>query len=267
MYYFYEDFFKFVEADSPTWIDRAGVAVPVEGSTYLWTILSPWRIPLAVLAVFLLALSAVKLWKGSPRARVLSLFTLWGVLAPQVIWYTEFLIDWHGSAGLSTALLAAMTIVTIPTLLLYDGVDTLDDWTPLESGRARLLTYAVSLGWIGYIATNVLDHSYQSESALGYGGALVAVVLSGIAVLGLFRLKAWALWAGVAAAVALAMVPFAISANSGTYLPSGGYIDAIVASTSTCGVRTVAYAAIPVALSVFIVGPYLRAFMRKALGR
>ena len=48
-----------------------------------------------VLVVALLGVSALRLSRGQSGARALSLFTLWGVLLPQALWFTEFAVDWN----------------------------------------------------------------------------------------------------------------------------------------------------------------------------
>jgi hypothetical protein len=134
--------------------DPAGLSVHVAG--YVWTILSPWRIPLAILSVMLLALSAARLWRGTPNARVLALATLWGVLLPQVVWYPELVVDWY-QGQIGTVLAYGLFAVLMPTALLYDGAQTLGGWGAQVS-RARLFATATLLGWIAFLGTNLLDH-------------------------------------------------------------------------------------------------------------
>ena len=59
VFYFWQDWFQYYRVGGAMQVDPAGVAVPV--TEYIWTILSPWRIPLALLAVSLLGLSSYKL--------------------------------------------------------------------------------------------------------------------------------------------------------------------------------------------------------------
>jgi hypothetical protein len=265
VFYFWEDFFKYVQIGGPVMTDRAGVAVPVDGSPYLWTILSPWRPALSALAVGLLGLSAVGLWRGRPRARVLALVTLWGVLLPQVLWYAEFVVDWHNGAGLTTVLVAAFAVVAVPTMLLFEGRETLSDWRPLGAGRARLLVAAIALGWLGHLATNFLDHSYRDQGWMAYGAAFLAVPLSALAIAGIINLRSWALWAGVGAALSLAMVP--LSFEPSWAYGGAGYLDTMVSATTGSELRQLATAIVPIAAIWALTAPFLHAFVRKALAQ
>jgi hypothetical protein len=255
--YFWQDWFQYLHADSPMLIGPAGVTIPATGC--MSTILGPWRVPLALLAVVLLGVSGLKLWRGTARSRVLALVTLWGVVLPQVLWYTEFVVDWH-TGQVFTVVLAALFAVAVPTALLFEGRNTFGAWGA-SAGRARLFFATVALGWIGFLATNLLDHSYQVESTTAYLGALLAIPLAAAAMIGILRLRSWALWAAVAAAGSLAIVPFALS--DATYLRSGGYIDSFVQSTTTSTGATLFAALIPVAIVWLCVAPFLHAFIRK----
>lgn len=259
IFYFWEDWFQYFHADSPMSFDPAGVSVPV--TAYIWTILSPWRIPLALLSIVLLGISGVKLWQGSPRSRVLALVTLWGVLLPQVLWYTEFVVDWQ-QGQVFTVVLSGMFAVMVPTALLFEGRDTFGEWGA-SAGRARLFLTAVALGWIGFLSTNLLDHSYQVESTTAYMGALFAIPLAAAAIIGILRLRTWALWAGVAAAGALAVVPLAVT--DATYLHSGGYIDTFVHGTTSTTFSALFAAMIPVAVVWLCAAPFLHAFVKKCV--
>ena len=259
IFYFWEDWFQYLRADSPVAFDPAGVSVPV--TAYIWTILSPWRIPLALLSVVLLGVSSVKLWQGTPRSRVLSLVTLWGVLLPQMFWYTEFAVDWY-QGQVFTVMLSGMFAVMVPTALLYEGNATFGEWGA-HAGRGRLFLLAVTLGWIGFLSTNLLDHSYQVESTTAYMGALLAIPLAAAAIIGILRLRTWALWAGVAAAGALAIVPLAVTDAS--YFSSGGYIDAFVHGTTGTTFAALFAAVLPVAIVWLCAAPFLHAFVKKCV--
>jgi hypothetical protein len=206
LFYFYEDFFRHLGSGSFL-VDRSGIAVPVAGHSFAWTLLSPWRLVFASVAVALLAVSAQRLWRGRANARALSLLTLWGVVLPQVLWYTEFLVDWHGGQAIATALFAALAIVAMPTMLLYEGSETLGDWGSLVPGRGRLLASAIALGWVAMLGTELLDHSYQMPTWISFGAALASVGLAGAAISGILELRSWALWAGVGSALASGRVP------------------------------------------------------------
>lgn len=255
--YFWQDWFQYLHADSPMLIGPAGVVIPA--TDCMSTILGPWRVPLALLAVVLLGVSALKLWRGTARSRVLALVTLWGVLLPQVLWYTEFVVDWH-TGQVFTVVLAALFAVAVPTALLFEGRKTLGAWGA-TAGRARLFFATVALGWIGFLSTNLLDHSFQVESTTAYLGALLAIPLSAAAIIGILRLRSWALWAAVAAAGSLAIVPFALS--DAAYRRSGGYIDTFVQGTTTTTFAALFAALIPIAIVWLCIAPYLHAFIRK----
>jgi hypothetical protein len=257
--YFWLDWFQFLHADSPMHIDPAGVAIPVNACVS--TILGPWRVPLAMLAVVLLGVSGIGLWRGRAHARALSLVTLWGVLLPQVLWYTEFVVDWYQGQVL-TVVLSGLFAVMIPSALLFEGRSTLGAWG-VGAGRPRLFLATVALGWIGFLSTNLLDHSYQVESTTAYVGALLAIPLAAAAMIGILRLRSWALWAAVASASSLAIVPFALS--DATYFHSGGYIDSFVQSTTSTTSAALFAAMIPVALVWLCIAPFLHAFIRKCL--
>lgn len=259
IWYFWVDWFQYLRPNAPMMSDPAGLSVHVAG--YMWTILSPWRIPLAILSVMLLALSAARLWRGTPNARVLALATLWGVLLPQVFWYTELVVDWY-QGQIGTVLAYGLFAVLMPTALLYDGAQTFGGWGAQVS-RGRLFATATLLGWIAFLGTNLLDHSYQTDSTLACVGALLAVCLGGAAAVGILRLRTWALWAGVAAAVALALVPLAMT--DARYLHSGGYIDAFVYNTSGTGARAFLSAVLPVATIWMCAAPFLHAFVKKCV--
>ncbi len=262
VWYFYEDFFKYMQVGSIMMVERSGWMVSVD-YPYLWTVLSPWRIVGAILAVSLLAMSASALWSGRARARTLSLLSLWGVALPQVFWYTEFVIDWRGGAHLDTVLLVAAAAVLIPTALLYSGKNTLRDWNP-TAGALRLFAMAVALGWLAFAATEFLDHSYQVNSWAAYGGATAAVLLAGLAVRGIYHMRAWALWTGVVAAVALTIVPLMATING--FIPTRGYMDEIYMATTGCDARLALSMFIPVAIVWGLGAPYLHGFVRRLRG-
>jgi hypothetical protein len=262
-WYFYEDFFKYMQAGAVMTTDRSGWMVSVD-YPYLWTILSPWRVIGAALTVGLLGVSARSLWHGRPGARALSLLTMWGVLLPQVFWYTEFVFDWHQSmhvGGLmADVFLAGLVTVAVPSVLLYAGPNTLSDWNPAP-GSFRLLALAVSMCWLSFGATEFLDHAYQLMSWGAYTGAFAAVFLGALAAYGLFGLRTWALWLGVGAAVALAVVPLA--AASSCYLASGGYMDEIRMATTGSDARVALSMILPLAVVWFLGAPYLHGFVRR----
>jgi hypothetical protein len=266
VWYFYEDFFKYMQAGAIMATDRSGWMVSVD-YPYLWSILSPWRIVGAALTVALLGVSARSLWHERPGARALSLLTMWGVLLPQVFWYTEFVVDWHQSANLGAHLadviLAGLATVAVPSALLYAGPTTLNDWNPAP-GAFRLLALAVSMCWLSFGATEFLDHSYQLMSWGAYTGAFAAVFLGALAAYGLFGLRTWALWLGVGAGLALALVPLA--AASSAYLASGGYMDDIRMATTGSDTRVALSMILPLGVVWFLGAPYLHGFVRRLRG-
>ncbi|HWN69367.1 MAG TPA: hypothetical protein VNM90_17120 [Haliangium sp.] len=262
VWYFYEDFFKYLQAGAIMTTDRSGWMVSVD-YPYLWSILSPWRMVGAALTVALLGVSARSLWHARPRARALSLLTMWGVLLPQVFWYTEFALDWHQGAYLADVVLGSLVLVAVPSVLLYAGPATLSDWNPAP-GSLRLLALAVSMCWLSFGATEFLDHSYQLMSWGAYTGAFAAVFLGALAAYGLFGLRTWALWLGVGAGLALALVP--LTAASSSYLASGGYMDDIRLATTGSDTRVALSMILPLAVVWFLGAPYLHGFVRRLRG-
>lgn len=264
IFYFYEDFFKYIEPGYTHYMtDRSGVAVHVSG--YTWTVLSPFRLLMAIATVFMLGLAAVSLLRGSRVGRPLALTTLWGVLLPQMFWYTEFVVDWHAGHGLSAVIAVALLIAALPTALLYEGRRTLAGWSPRCASPGRVVGSAVALGWLGFVATECLDHSYQLTSNAAYAGALVAVGLAVAGIYGLLRLRAWALPVSVGAALSFALVPLAFQWTQ--YRPSGGYIDAAVTSTTGSLYASTLTALLPLAVIYMVAGPYLKAFARRLTAR
>lgn len=269
VFYFYEDFFQYLGNGAPTMTDRTGWIVWVGPAAnadgyYLVSILSPWRILGALLAVGMLSVSSLALWRNRPRARALSLITLWGVLFPQILWYTEFLVDWHQGQGLLESFMLAVAVCALPTALLSRSGRALADWSCSNPGR--LLGFAVASAWIGFAATEFMDHAYQLDSWTAYSGALAAVVLSIVAVRGIYHLRTWGLVAGVGAAVALAMIPLAATWTS--YVPNGtiigqGFIDGLHSTTAGSDCRASLSMLIPMAALCALAAPFLSAFVRK----
>jgi hypothetical protein len=263
IFYFYEDFFKYIEPGFTHYMsDRSGVAVHVSGFT--WTVLSPFRLILAAVTICLLGLAAISLLRNHRHARPLAITTLWGVLLPQMFWYTEFVVDWHQGHGLASIFLIAPLIAALPTALLYEGRKTLHDWSPRCASPARVVGAAITLGWLGFLATECIDHSYQLSSNAAYAGALVAVILAAVGIYGLLRLRTWALPVSVGAALSFALVPLAFQWTQ--YRPSGGYIDAAVTSTTGSSYAAIMTALLPAAVLYLVAGPYLKAFIKR-LGR
>jgi hypothetical protein len=263
IFYFYEDFFKYIEPGYTNFMtDRSGVAVHVSGFT--WTVLSPFRLILAAATIFLLGVSAVSLLRGNRIAKPLAITTLWGVLVPQMFWYTEFAVDWHQGQGLMSIFAVAMLVAALPTALLYEGRRTLTDWSPRCAKPARVVGSAITLGWLGFLAVECIDHSYQLTSSAAYAGALITVGLSALGVYGLLRLRTWALPVSVGAVASFTLVPLAFQWTA--YRPSGGYIDAAVTSTTGSMYASMLTALLPMAVLYLVAGPYLTAFFKR-LGR
>jgi hypothetical protein len=243
-------------------VDGAGFAVPVvNGCFYLWTFLSPWRLALALLAVVMLGLSALALHRDHPRAKTITLISLWGVLLPQIFWYTEFVVDWQFSRGLNAVMLAGLMMVALPSALLYEGDETLAGWGA-KNGSWRLLSAAVLIAWIGFSATEILDHSYRSHSSWAFGAAFLVVPLAGLALAGLIQLRTWSLWVGMAAAVLLGTVALTFAPVS--RYGGAGYLDTALAMTIGSGARRLVSAIIPATLLWISAAPFLRCFVRRA---
>lgn len=264
--YFYEDVLKHVGGEMM--VDATGVGFHIEGT--LWTYLSFTRPLMAALAVLMLGTSAVGLWRGRPRARILSLLTLWGLFLPQVLWYTEFLADWHGAQGIPSALGLALAMVAVPSALLmgrrlvrrFEGTDTLTGWATLTYGRARLLMAAVALAWLGFGATSFMDHAERLPSDLAWFGAFMGFVLSGLAVVGIVKLRAWALWVGVAATLFMALIPLASLWTE--YVPNlGWHINATVDTLAGTPLQRALWTAVPLGVLWVLAGPFLHEFIRK----
>lgn len=266
--YFWEDVLRFVGADRAIAIDSAGFAVQLDG--VLWTVLSPWRVMLASLTAVLLGASAVALWTRLPRARVLAIITLWGLMLPQVFWHTEFLLDWHDGAYLMVPVAVGLAAVAVPTALLFgrnlvrrfEGRDTLTGWATLSYGRARLVGSAIALSWVGFAGTQFMDHSYRLDSNLAWAGAFMAVLFGGLAVAGILRLRAWALWSGVISAVSLSLVPLA--AMWTPYHENVGYhLDWVAGTMANSPLKLVLWILLPLVVVWIFAGPFLRDFVRK----
>jgi len=189
---------------------------------------------------------------------------LWGIVLPQTLWLTEFSVDWYQAQGLVALCLGALLAVAVPTTLLYEGRDTLGKWD-VSWGSTRLFALALLSGWVMTLGTELLDHSYQLSSSSAYAAALIAVVLSGAAVMGLIAVRVWALLACVGSVLALAWVP--VSVADAIYAPSYGYIDVFVAGTTGTSARLVLSSLIPIAVIGIVAGPFLHAFFKKILGR
>ncbi len=269
--YFHADFFQFMSGCSPIMIDSTGIGVHLEGS--VWSMLSLFRVFGAVLAVGLLGLSSVSLWRKTPRARILTMVTLWGVVLPQVVWYTEFLADWNNGRGIMTALATAVGVVAVPTLLLFgrrlvrkfEGQDVLTGWGTLTYGRGRLVAATIVLSWIAFAGASFIDHSSRLPSNVAYAGALATFVLASLSVVGMMKLRAWALWLGVASAVTLALVPLASLWTP--YMPNmGWHIDTAYSALADKEALRALWALIPLSAVWLIAGPFLHDFVRKLRG-
>ncbi len=266
--YFWSDVLRFVGADRAMAVDSAGLAVHLEGN--LWTVLSPWRVLLATLTAMLLGAGAVALWTRLPRARILAIIALWGLALPQVFWFTEYLLDWHDGNFLMVPVVAGLGAVAVPTALLFgrslvrrfEGRDTLTGWATLSYGRARLVGSAIALSWVAYAGTQFMDQSYRLDSNLAWAGAFMAVVFGGLAVVGILRLRAWALWSGVIAALSLSLVPLA--AVWTPYQPNVGYhLDGFVSGLASHPLQLIFWTLVPLVVVWIFAGPFLRDFIRK----
>jgi hypothetical protein len=266
--YFWADVLQFAGPDRALAIDSSGLAVHMEGN--LWTVLSPWRVLLAMTTAVLLGGAAVALWNRMPRARILSIVALWGLVLPQVFWATEFLLDWHDGNYLMVPVVAGFAAVAVPTALLFgrslvrrfEGTDTLTGWANLTYGRARLVGSAIALSWVGYAGTQFMDQSYRLDSNLAWAGAFMAVIFGGLAVAGILRLRAWALWSGVIAALSLSLVPLA--AIWTPYQENVGYhLDWFASTLANSPIKLVFWILLPLVVVWVFAGPFLRDFVKK----
>ncbi|WP_045119332.1 hypothetical protein [Haliangium ochraceum] len=262
VWYFYQDFFQFLQAGTIMVADRSGFMVPTD-HPLVASVLSPWRIIGAALAVALLGVSARSLWVQRPGAGALTLFSVWGVLLPQTLWYTEFMSDWHAGACLGSAIVAALLVASVPTALVFAGRHTLRDWNPAPRAL-RLLGLAIALAWLAFAGTQVMDRAYQfADWSDAYLAALGAVCLGALAAHGLMNLRTWALWAGIAAALAMAVVPLELA--SSFYMPhfAGSYVNALHSALLGSECRALMTALFPVAAIGMLSAPYLHGFVRK----
>jgi hypothetical protein len=262
LWYFYVDFFRFLGQGRPGAMSEAGYGVLVDCHTV--TLLGPWRPLLFVTAIGLLAWSAKRLWQNKEGGRALSLLTLWGVLLPQSFWFTEFSVDWFGGRGMYTALLAFVAVAAVPSMLLFEGRHTLVDWRRLSHGRGRLLGTAIVMSWLGFVATQYLDNSLRYESDAAYLAAVATIFISGLAVVGIFRLRVWGLALAVAGAVTAAVLP--LSFLSIKYVGGHGYIDSFIRDTTGSTLNAVGTALLPITALLMVSGPFLRVLARRLRG-
>ncbi len=262
IFYFYEDFFQFTGNGIHYYLaDRSGLAVHIQG--FLWTVLSPWRLAIAALTIILLSGSSIALHRRSSLGRPLALFTLWGVMLPQVFWFTELSVDWYGGAGLATIMVIGPLLALIPTALLYEGPRTLMSWSPKLQAPSRILGSAIALAWVGFFATECLDHSYQMTGNTPFVAANICIALAALGAYGFLRLRTWALPVALGACAAFAIIP--MSFDSTRYMGSGGYIDATVRNTMGSCSAVMFTALLPILAVSIIAGPYMVQFIRKLI--
>lgn len=257
--YFWADWFQYFRFGQAIWVQPDGLAIPVTRCTA--TLLSPWRLLLAGLTAFLLGRSALQLARRAPGSRALALATLWGVLLPQVFWYTEFVLDWRGGRDLATVLAVGLFAAAAPTALVWRDDRTLDDWGNLQRSHLRLLGAIVALGWLGFGAMELLDHAHQFGSRTALFAALAAVPLCGVAMTGLYRQRTWALPVAVAAAAAVATVP--ISLWGAPYLPDARAMDVMHDAISGPLPNAIVASSVPVVAVAGLLAPFLYGLVRR----
>lgn len=252
VWYFWVDYFSFAANAKVMLVDRAGFMVPTpfEG---VWTNLSPWRIVGAIAAVCLLASSATALAHGRPHARMLTAFTLWGVLLPQSLWFVELSIDWYGGAQIGFVFAAAIALVAWPTTQLVRSLAP-SKRVPTPGGLATFGA-SVLLAWIAFGATEFLDHSYQLLSDGTYIAALITVPLAVSAAAGALTHQLWSMPVGALAAVFGGLIPLGFATSP--YLTTGGVADEIVFAMAGTPANAVLIATLPMVLLAWIWTPAL----------
>ncbi|HEY4121312.1 MAG TPA: hypothetical protein VGM56_25780, partial [Byssovorax sp.] len=261
-WYFWADWFRFLDFGGPMTSTPAGLLIPFGVDGYA-TVLSPWRIVAAGVTAFLLGRSARKLWRRESDGPALSLLTLWGVLLPQLFWYTEFSADWRSGRGLGTIVLAAFATVVLPTALLVRGkASALGGWGKLAMAKGRLLAATAGLGWTALAAMTFLDHS---DAFSNVGGAMMAglatLPLAALGMVGLWRQRTWGLMAAGGAVAALGAMFFGM--GDAAYAASGRAMDWFAAAPALHpGVLALA----PMAVLTAILAPFVVGMARTVAG-
>ena len=259
--YFWQDWGRYVGSERPQYIGASGFAVPVNDQ--LMTVLSPWRVLMAMITAKVLFTSARKLRQGAGDGKALSLLALFGLVLPQTAWGLEFVNDWRGGEGAPAVAALALAATALPAALISRGGGALEGWGKLSGAPARrALGAAVGLGWMAMAAMSLADHSYQLRNAGGaIGAALATLPLAALAMIGLFRQRTWGMLAGGAAAAAAGASVAALS--GATILPTGTSMDAAFATLASAPVLG---AAIPAVALALLLRPFVRGAARKLAG-
>ncbi len=260
-WYFWHDWFKFLGRDTPVTVGMPGVSVPV--NDYLITWLSPWRLVLAMITAKLLFSSAKKLRQGASDAKALSILTLFGVLAPQVVWYFEFANDWSAGRGLGSIAMLFFAVTMLPAMILAKGKGALAGWGALaDNNKARVMGGAIGLGWLAMAAMSLVDHSFQLLDGMKTFAAATAVLpLAALAMLGLYRQKTWGMLAGGATVAAAGASAVALGDTS--IQATGTTMDLAFGTVAN---SPIASAAIPAVLLALLMRPFLTGAAKKVAG-
>lgn len=222
-WYFWRDWFhsfRFEDLSVEPW----GLILPIDRFTI--NVLSPARLLIAAVTSLVLAGAARRMARGKPGAQALSLVALWGLVAPQTIWHWEFVQDWFAGRGLFavTSLMAA--VVAVPTALMWRKGAPLRGWGVLREGHARVLGGIAALGWIGLGASALYEraHRFADATSLLVAG-LVALALTALGMVGLFKQRTWGLLAGLGAAGALGLGIAGLRGSG--FARNGGALDGV----------------------------------------
>ncbi|MBL8681384.1 MAG: hypothetical protein JNK05_19555 [Myxococcales bacterium] len=260
-WYFWHDWFKYFGRDTPLTVGMPGVSVPVNELLITW--LSPWRVILAMITAKLLFTSAKKLRQGASDAKALSMLTLFGVLAPQIVWYFEFANDWNAGQGFGSIAMLFAAATMIPALLLAKGKGALAGWGKLaDENKPRVMAGAVGLGWLAMAAMSLVDHSFQLLDGMKTFAAATAVLpLAALAMLGLYRQKTWGMLAGGATVAAAGASAVALSDTS--IQATGTTMDLAFGTVANSPVTA---AAIPAVIFALLMRPFLSGAAKKVAG-
>lgn len=260
-WYFWHDWFKYYTREGPMVVGLPGVAVPVNEFMITW--LSPWRVLLALITTSLLWSSAKKLRAGEKSGKALSMLTLLGVLAPQVVWYFEFVNDWNGGRGFNAVALLFLAATALPALLLSSGKGALAGWGKLDGAhKTRVMASSIGLGWLAMAAMSLVDHSFQLVDGLrAYGLALATMPLAALAMVGLFRQRTWGMLAGGATIAAAGASAVALSDT--TIQATGTTMDAAFAAVAGSPWSATA---IPAVIFALLMKPFVMGAAKKVAG-
>jgi hypothetical protein len=261
-WYFWHDWFKFARRDGPFLVGLPGVAVPVNEWMITW--LSPWRVVMAWITARALASAAKKLRAGEADGGALSILALFGLVLPQSFWLFEFVNDWHGARGLDAIALGAVAVTVLPALLLAKGArGALSGWGALDRAhQGRVMGAGVLMGWVALAAMSLVDHGFQLRGGLqAMGAGMLTLPLAALAMLGLFRQRAWGMLAAFGAVGALGAS--AVGLSHSEILPTGTAMDTALETVASAPLLS---AAVPAVLLALLLRPFATGLVKRAVG-